>query len=149
MKRATGVDCLAAFNDLSDYALLVDYKGNAVGPANNRDEDVVSAGNGFRFVAQDGEGEAEGLGERFVLLAAVDADAQRLGSCSLKLGDISLIRLELARSTGRPRPDIERQHHRALAAEIAEANDSPVLVGQGKIRRGVSGFECSLGHEAR
>ena len=55
--------------------MLVDDKCDAVGPTNNRNEDVVGAGDGFILVAQDGEGDAEGLGEGFVFLATVDADA--------------------------------------------------------------------------
>ena len=129
LMRAAGVDGVATSDDLADHPLLVDNKRHALGPAQDGHEDAVSAGDGLVFVAEDGEGDAERLGELPVLLAAVHADAEHLRARRFEPGDISLIRLELARSAGRPGLEIECQHHGLLAAKIAQPDRVPILIG--------------------
>jgi hypothetical protein len=52
----------------------------------------------------------------------------------LELGDISLIRQQLLPSSRSEGADVESQHHRLLAAEIAETNDAAILIFEDEIR---------------
>lgn len=135
------VNGLGTLNDLADYTLLVDHERCAVGQSDKWKKNSIGAGDGLIFVSENRKAQAERLGELSVPLAAAHADAQHLRARCFKLGDISLIRPELARSTGRPRHEVEGKRDTALAAKIAEADDIPVLIGKGKFRSRVAGFE--------
>ena len=80
--------------------------------------------------------------ELLILFAAVHADAEDLRASRFKFGDISLIRLELARSAAREGLDVEGQHHALLGAKVGKPDGCAVLVGQREIRSRVT---CSRG----
>ena len=141
LHRPVGVDGVAALDHLADDSPRIDHKGVAVGEAEEGNEDVVLAGNGFLFVAEDGEGDAEGGRKSFVLLATVHADADDLRPGRFEFGDISLIRLELARSAAGESPDVESENHSLLATKVGETNGRAVLVGQGEVGSNISGLE--------
>jgi hypothetical protein len=143
------VDGLVAFDDLADHALLVDHKGDAVGEADERNEHVVPAGDNLLFITEDGERDAEGRGEGFVLLAAVYANANDLRAGLFELGDITLIRLEFARSAAGEGFDVEGQHHTFLATKIGELDGRAVLVRQGEIGGSVADLEGGLSHSPK
>ena len=88
------------------------------------------------------------LGEDLVRRGTVHADPEHLCAVIFELGDISLIRLELLRSTAGKGEHVERQHHVLLARKIAELHLLAVLVGQGKVRRFVAhvGRRCLRRH---
>lgn len=138
---ASGIDGVTAFDDLADHALLVDHEGDAVRPAENGDEDVVGFGNALVFVAEDGELDAEGFCKSFVLGAAINADAEDLRAGRFELGDISLIRLQLARSAAGEGFDVEGQHEGFLPAKVGEPDCRAGLVGQRKVGRRIAHFE--------
>jgi len=100
--------------------LLVDYERDAIRPPEDGDEDVVLARNRLLLVAEDRELDAEGFGESLVLLPAVHADPDHMRARLLEFGDISLIRLELARSATCEGLDVEGQHHALLATKVGE-----------------------------
>ena len=149
LNGAAGVDGVATFDDLPEGSLLVDHEGDAVGEAGEGNQDVVLAGDGFQFITEDREGNAKGCGKGFVLLAAVHANAENLRAGRFELGDISLIRLELARSAAGERLDVEGQHHAFLAAKIGGPDRGSVLVGQGEIGSSVADLERALAHAAQ
>jgi len=136
-----GIDGVAAFDHLADDSSRIDHKGVAIGEAEERKEDVVLAGSGLLFVTEDGEGDAEGGRKSFVLLATVHADADDLRSGRFESGDISLIRLELARSAARESLDVEGEDDGFLTTKVGETNGRAVLVGQGEVGSRVANFQ--------
>lgn len=119
-----------------------------MGETNEGNEDAIQAGDGFLLVAEDGEGDTKRLGKGCVPLAAVDADADNLRAGLLELGDITLIRPELACSAAGKGLDIEGQHDAFLAAKIGELNGRALLIGQREIGGNVANLERALGHAA-
>ena len=99
-----GVHRIRAMVDVLDHPILVDHEGGSVGKQAGEIEDTVSLCRCFLGVAEDGEGCANRPCELPVAFRPVDADPQDLCTGLLKLGDISLIRLEFFRSTRRARP---------------------------------------------
>ena len=99
-----GVHRIRAMVDVLDHPILVDHEGGSVGKQAGEIEDTVSFCRRLLGVAEDGEGCANRPCELPVAFRPVDADPQDLCTGLLKLGDISLIRLEFFRSTRRARP---------------------------------------------
>ena len=147
--RATRVDGVAAFDDLPDDSLLVDHKRVAVREAEDGNKDIIGARDGLAFVAEDGELDAQGFRKSLVFLAAVHADANHLRAGRFELGDISLIRLQLARSATGEGFDVEGEDDAFLAAEIAQPDRVAILVGQGEVGCCVADFQCGLRHGAK
>jgi|GEM_PF-7118574 len=146
---ARGVDSCATLDDLTDDALAIDHEGDAVGIAEDGDKDAVLAGDGFWLVAEYGKRDPEGFGEGFVLFAAIDADAEHLCPRGFELGDISLIRLQLARSAGRPGLDVEGQDDILLATEITESDSMSNLVRQNEVGSNVANLRRGFQHGAK
>ena len=132
--RAAGVEGFLIFLDVLDNAFLVHHKGDAIGEAVSVVQDPVV----FRYdpleIAQERESESLLFRKNFVGRGAVHADAQHLGVRLLEFGDISLIRLQLLRSTTGEGEDVKRQNNVFLAAKIAQLRDLAVLIGQSKVR---------------
>jgi len=70
------------------------------------------------------------VSELAVPLLIIQTDPQHLRARSFEFGDITLIRLDLRRSTGRGGTDIKGQNDGFLAPEITELDDLPVLIGK-------------------
>ena len=103
-KGFRGVRRIRAVVDVLDHPILVDHECGSVGKQAGEIEDTVSLCRCLLGVAEDGEGCANRSREHPVAFRPVDADPQDLCTGLLKLGDISLIRLEFFRSTRRARP---------------------------------------------
>ena len=130
LEGARGIKGVRAFLDMANDAVFVDHKGDAVGKEARKIEDAVSLGRLLVDVTQQRETRARLLGKSAVPFLAVEADPQHLRARSFELGDITLIRLDLLRSTGRGGANIKGQDDRLLAAEISELHDLAVLIGQ-------------------
>ncbi len=96
-----GIERGGTFVDVANDAVLVDDERDAVGEEVGEIQDAVGLRDLFIGVAQQRKAGAGFLGEFAVSLAAIGADPQHLGARGLKLGDITLIRLDLLRSTRR------------------------------------------------
>jgi hypothetical protein len=64
-----------------------------------------------------------------------------------EFGDISLIRLELLRSTGSRGPQVESQNHALLPAKVSEPDGPVVLVREREIRGPVANFQIGARRE--
>ena len=106
--RAARVNGGRIFVDVPDDAFLVHHKCGAVGEPVLTVQDPVFLGDISLKIAEEGISDAQLLGVFLVGETTVDADAENLGVGLLEFGDISLIRLELLRSTPRERQNVER-----------------------------------------
>ena len=141
MKGARGINGVGTFVDVANDAVLVDHKGDAVGKEAGEAEDTVSLGHLLIGVTQQWETRGGFLGKSAVPLLAVETDPQHLRACRFKLGDITLIRLDLFRSTGGGSANIKGENHRLLAMEVGELYQLAVLIGQGEVRRTVANLQ--------
>jgi hypothetical protein len=94
------VNRIGAFFDMANQAVLIDHKSDAVGEEAGEAEDAVGFGNYLVCVAQQRKAGAGVFRELAVPLLSVEANAQNLRAGGLEFGDIRLISLDLARSTG-------------------------------------------------
>jgi len=151
LNGAGGVDGVGAFVDVTNNAILIDHEGDAVGKEMSESEVTVSLGYLLAGVTQQRESRAGFLGKLAIPFLAVQADPQNLRARSLELGDITLIRLDLLRSTRRGGANVEGQDDGFLAAKVGELDDLAVLVGQGEIRSAVTDLQsrrcAKQGHE--
>jgi len=143
-KGFRGVHRIRAMVDVLDQPMLVDHEGGSIGKQAGEIEDAVSLCGCLIGVAEDGEGCADFPGELPVAFRPVDADPQDLCTGLLKLGDISLIRLEFFRSTRRARPYVKGQDDGLLTAEVTEPYCFPILVLKREVRRAVSNLQLGL-----
>jgi len=130
---AAGINRILARLDVLDHAVLVNHERGTVGETMFLIQNAVGLRNGSLKVAQKGEIDVFLLGKGAVGGRAVDADAQNLGSILLEFGDISLIRLQLLRSTTGEGEYIERQHYVLLSGELTKRNLVAVLIGQSEV----------------
>ena len=117
--RAGGIDGRRILVNVLDHASLVHHERRAVGESVFLVEDPVLFGNCPLKIAQQWIGEPELLRELPVGGGTVYTDPENLSVVGFELGDISLIRLELLRSTPRESEDVKRQHNVLLAVKIA------------------------------
>jgi len=147
LKKAAGgvgparVNCRVSYFDMLDGAVLVDDEGGAVRKALLFVQDPVFFGNRPLEVAQEREVELFLLRESGIRCRAVNADAQDLRVGLLEFGDISLIRLQLLRSTPGEGQNVKCQHHILLPQKIAQLHILPVGVLEREVRRLVTHFE--------
>ncbi len=141
LHSAGGINGIGAFVDVANDAVFVDYKRNSVGKKVSEIEHAVSFGHLLVGVAQQREAGAGFSGKLTVPLLAVEADPQNLRARGFELGDITLIRLDLFRSTGCGGANIERQDNGFLAAEVRKLDDLAVLVRQRKVRSAVADLQ--------
>ncbi len=125
---AVRVDGRGVLLDVPDNPFLVDYEGHPVREPMMLVEYPVLFGDGPLEVAQQREGQAFLLGEDAVGSETVNTDAEDLRPRLLEFGDISLIRLELLRSTPRESQHVERQDDVLLAQEVAQLHWLAALV---------------------
>jgi len=124
-----GIQCLALAVNVLDHPFFIDDKGGAMRHGELVVQDAVFRRNLAREITQEGEGHTDLLGVSLVGKLAVHADPQHLGSCLLEFGDISLIRLQLLRSTSGEGEHVKRQHHVLLPQKLIERNLVAVLIG--------------------
>ena len=108
--RAARVNRIPVFINVPDDAVLVDDERRAVREAVFFVQDAVFLRDPPFEVAEQRKSKSILLGENFVRGGTVHADPNHLGPGLLEIGDISLIRLELFRSTPGECQDIKRQH---------------------------------------
>jgi hypothetical protein len=126
---------------MADNAIPIDHEGHAVGKEASEAEDTVRFGDFLFGVAQERESGAGFLGKLAVPFLAVEADPQHLRARGLELGDITLIRLDLFRSTGCGGANVEGQDNGFLAAKVGEFNDLAVLVRQREVGGAVADLQ--------
>jgi len=136
-----GIDSVGAFVDVADDAILIDHEGDAVGKETSETEDTVSPGDFLVSVTQQRESGAGLLGKLAVPFLAVEADPQHLCARGLELGDITLIRLDLFRSTRCGGANVKGQYDGFLAPKVRELNELTVLVGQREVGGAVTDLQ--------
>ena len=110
-------------------------------------EDAVSFGHLLSGVAQQRKTCAGLLGKLSISVRAVKAYPQHLRARSLELGHITLIRLDLFRSTRCGGANIKRQDHGLLSPKIRELNYLGALVWQREIRGTVADLQACTSRE--
>ena len=142
-----GVESGGAFVDVADDSVLVDHERNSIGEQAREVENSVRLGDLLFGIAQQRKGRA-GFGREFpVPFLAVNADSQHLGAGGFELGDISLIRLDLLRSTGSRGAQVESQDDGFLPPEVLKRDHVALLVGQRKIRSAIPHLQSCAGQE--
>jgi hypothetical protein len=149
-----GIDGAIALFDELDDALLVDDDVGAQSPLVAfvvfrrvvGFKDAVGLEHLAVHVAEEGEGDANLLGEGGVGSGAIHADAEdfRVRGVNLTGGDSSLDRLKLLRSTTGESQDIDGEEDILLAAEVAELHGFPAVAEKSEIRGGVTDLEGHL-----
>ena len=114
-----GIDRYVAFIDVLNDPVLIDYKGSTIPKALRLIEDAVIPHHSSFEIAQQGKRDADVLREAFVGGNTVYTDAENLRLHSFEFGDISLIRLQLFRSTTGKSQNVKSKHYVLLAFEIA------------------------------
>ncbi len=115
---------------MSNDSTLIDYEGHSVREKVGETEDAVSLGDSFVGITKQRKTGAGLLSKLAVPVLVIQTDPQHLRARSFEFGDITLIRLDLRRSTGRGGTDIKGQNNGLLATEIRELDHVPVLIGQ-------------------
>ena len=126
---------------MADDAVFINHEGDAVGKEAGEAKDSIRLGNLLLGVAQKREARPGFFGELAVPILTVETDAQHLRARSLKLGDITLIRLDLLRSTGRGGANVKGQDNGFLPTEVREFDHLAVLIRQGKVRGAVTDLQ--------
>lgn len=153
-QSGVGIDGAVAFFDKLDDALLVDDDVGAQSPLVAfvifcrvvGFEDAVGLEHLTVHVAEEGEGDADLLGEGGVGSGAIHTDAEDfcVRGVDLTGGDSSLDRLKLFRSTTGEGQDVDSKENVLLAAEVAELHGFPAIAKQSEIRGGVTDLERHL-----
>ncbi|MGD0697496.1 MAG: hypothetical protein ABSB82_21965 [Terriglobia bacterium] len=128
------INRLVAFLDVLNNSVFVDHERGAIGKPLFVIQDAIVFGDCSLKVTQQGECQAILLGENFVGRWTVYTHAKNLRTGFLEMGDISLIRLELLRSTSGKSEDVKRQHQILLPQIIAQLHGLPIGVEQREIR---------------
>jgi len=113
------IDRYVAFIDVLNDPVLIDYKGSPIPKALRLIEDAIIPHHSSFEIAQQGKRDADVLREAFVGGNTVYTDAENLCFHSFEFGDISLIRLQLLRSTTGKGQNVKSKHYVLLAFEIA------------------------------
>ncbi len=116
-------------------ALLVDHEDRALRQTKQGMEDSVAFRDLSVGVTEEGETKPQLSSKPLVRCRAADADAEDLTLPFIHLGETSLVRLQLASSSGGVRQNIEDQNHILLPTVVAELDQVSVLIEQGKVRR--------------
>src|SRR5208283_3630258 len=107
-----------AFVDVANDAVFIDHEGDSIGKEASEVENTISLGHLLFGVTQERESRAGLGGELAVPVLAVEADSQHLRARRLELGDITLIRLDLFRSTRRGGANVKGQDDGFLAPKV-------------------------------
>jgi hypothetical protein len=114
------IDCDIAFVDVPDNAFFVDQEGGAISKTLLLVEDPVILYYCAFEIAEEREGNSKLFGEFAVGENAVYTHSENLSFGGFEFGDISLIRLQLLRSTTCESEHINRQYDIFLTFEIAQ-----------------------------
>ena len=115
----SGIDRYTPFIDVLNDPVLIDYKRSTIPKALRLIENAVVPYHSSFEIAQQGKRDADVLREAFVGGNTVYTDAENLCFHSFEFGDISLIRLQLFRSTTGKGQNVKSKHYVLLAFEIA------------------------------
>jgi hypothetical protein len=115
----SGINRYIPFIDVLNDPILIDYKRSTIPKALRLIENAVVPYHSSFEIAQQGKRNADVLREAFVGGNAIYTDAENLRFHSFEFGDISLIRLQLFRSTTGKSQNIKSKHYVLLAFEIA------------------------------
>ena len=99
LKGTGGIKGIGTLVNVANNALFIDHEGHTVGKEASETENPIGLGHLFIGVTQQRETRAGFLSKLAVPILAVETNPQHLCARSLKLGDITLIRLDLLRST--------------------------------------------------
>jgi hypothetical protein len=113
------IDGHGSFVDMANDALFIDYESSSISVALFLVEDSVVLNHSPFEVAQYGKGNAQLFCKFPVGWNAVHTQTKNLRFGCFEFGDISLIRLQLLRSTTGKRQHINREHHVFGAFEVA------------------------------
>ena len=123
---------------MPDDSILVNDKSGTAADESLLVEDAVGFDDLSLDVAEQGKSHPDVFLEAVVSGVAVNADADDLRITFFEIGDISLIRLQLLRSTPGEGEHVEGERDVLLAAEIRELDGLPVRIIESEIGRGVS-----------
>ncbi len=141
MNGACGVDRVRPFVDVANDAILIDDEGDAIGKEASEAENAVSLGHLLLGVAQQRETRSRLFGKLAVPVLTIETNPQHLRPRGFELGYITLIRLNLFRSTGRGGANIKGQDDGFLAAEVRELHELSILIGQHEVRGAVTDLQ--------
>ena len=142
--RSRGVNRYVSLVYMLNKSGLIDYKRRAIAKALRFVENSVILNHCSFEIAEEWEGNSDVLREAFVGGNAVHADAENLCFCAFEFGDISLIRLQLFRSTTREGEHVKCQDDIFLAFEVTEFYFLSGCAGQRKIWRRIAHFQVCL-----
>ncbi len=128
-----------------NYPVLIDHKRGAITEALRFVENSIILHHCSFEIAEERECYSNVLREAFVGGNAIYTDAENLRVGSFEFGDISLIRLQLFRSTAGKGQDVEGKHYVLLAFEIAQLHFLAGSAGKRKIRGSIAYFQIGLG----
>jgi hypothetical protein len=114
------IDGDVAFVNVPDDAIFIDQEGGAISKALLLVEDTIILHYGAFEIAEDRERDSDLFGEFAVGGNAVYTHSENLSIVCFEFGDISLIRLQLLRSTTCESEHINREYNILLASEIAQ-----------------------------
>jgi len=113
------IDRHVSFVNVPDDAFFIDQEGGAISKALLLVEDAIVFNYSAFEIAENGKCNSELFCEFAVGGNAVDTHSEDLSLIRFELGDISLIRLQLLRSTTGKGEHIDRQYDIFLTFEIA------------------------------
>ena len=114
------IDGGVSFVNVPDDAFFIDQKGGAIAEALLLIEDAVVFDDGAFEIAEDRESYSKLLCEFTVGRNTVNTHSENLCLVAFKFGDISLIRLQLLRSTTGERQNVNSKYDVLLAFEVAK-----------------------------
>ena len=136
------VDRHFPFIDVLNNSLGIDHKRGPIAEALIFIENPVILYHRSFEIAEERERDADVLREPFISGNAIHADAENLSIGSFEFGDISLICLQLFRSTTGEREHVEREHNVLLTFEVTELDFLSSGAGKREIRRCVADLQC-------
>ncbi len=137
---AVGVESDLTLFHVADDAFLVDHKRGSVREPVFLVENTVGLRDRPLKVTEEGKIDAFLFRESIVGRRTVHADPQYLRPSLLEFGDISLIRLQLLRSTPGKGQNVERQHDILFSQKITQLHLVSVLIRQDEVGRLVAHF---------
>jgi hypothetical protein len=142
--RARRVNSRSTLLDVADDSLFVYDEGGAAADEARLVEDAIGLDHLALDVAEQRECHSDVFLEPLVGSKTVNADTYDLSIRLLEFGYISLIRLQLFRSTSGEGEHIESKRDVLLAAEVRELDRVAVRVGEREIGRHVADLQVRL-----